>query len=153
MGLEFSFINKPVIYISTDIEEYQQNRGIILDDYDFWAKDKCSTYKEFIKLIEISNSQNQNNNYINNKIHYNDLKDGGCKEICDFLFDGNFISNKVIRHKSELISTKQQLEEINQSIEEQKNLINYLQSEKERLNLIENSKGWKLLEQLRKIIR
>ena len=53
LGLEFSFINKPVIYISTDIQEYQQNRGIILDDYDFWAKDKCSTYNEFIKLLEI----------------------------------------------------------------------------------------------------
>ena len=37
IGTEFSFLDKPVIYIATDLEEYKNNRGIILDDYNFWV--------------------------------------------------------------------------------------------------------------------
>ena len=157
VGPEFLFLDRPVLYNMSDIDEYIENRGIMFGNRDFWlAGPSFCTFDELIdesyKLLTDESyfkeiRQNKKDMWIGN------LKDGGCKEICDFLFDENSISDKVVKHKSDFIDMKEQIKKNNQTIEEQKNLINYLQSEKERLNLIENSKGWKLLEQLRKLRR
>ncbi|AJS60369.1 CDP-glycerol glycerophosphotransferase family protein [Paenibacillus sp. IHBB 10380] len=33
---DFLFMNKPTIFVNTDIEEYRKERGLILEPYDFW---------------------------------------------------------------------------------------------------------------------
>lgn len=157
VGPEFIFLDKPVLYNMCDIDEYMENRGVIFGNKDFWlAGPSFSTFNELInesyKLL-IDETYFKNIRQSKKNLWIGNLKDGGCKQICDFFFDGNLISDKVVRHKSDFINMKEQIKKSNQTIEEQKNLINYLQSEKERLNLIENSKGWKLLEQLRKLRR
>ena len=34
---DFLFMNKPTIFVITDIEEYRKNRGLALEPYDFWS--------------------------------------------------------------------------------------------------------------------
>ena len=102
-------------------------------------------------MLEVLNFQNKNNNYINNKIHYNELKDGGCKEICDFLFDHNLVSSKVKRYKSELYELKSKNEEYEKCIADKNEIIKKLSCSDIRLKEIENSKSWILIEKMRKI--
>jgi CDP-glycerol glycerophosphotransferase (TagB/SpsB family) len=56
---DFLFMNKPCIFVNTDIDKYREERGISLEPYDFWtAGPKVKTQEKL--QIEIVN-------YINNK--------------------------------------------------------------------------------------
>lgn len=47
---DFLLLNRPVMFIPYDLEEYENNRGLIIDNYDFWTPGpKISTFKEFIQ--------------------------------------------------------------------------------------------------------
>lgn len=49
---DFLFMNKPVMFINADIEEYRRHRGISLEPYDFWtAGPKVTTQDEIEKEI------------------------------------------------------------------------------------------------------
>ncbi|MHA1864223.1 MAG: CDP-glycerol glycerophosphotransferase family protein [Candidatus Thorarchaeota archaeon] len=57
IGYDFLLVNKPMIFIPYDLEEYEKHRGLIIDDYDFWTPGpKVSSLKEFLKYIELCNS-------------------------------------------------------------------------------------------------
>ena len=105
VGAEFSFLDKPVIYIATDLEEYVTNRGIILKDYDFWTeKEYCLSYKNLISKIDASIGKKKVMK--NKKEMFGLLKDGGCEQICNFLFENFNISTNIKRYKSELLEVK-----------------------------------------------
>ena len=36
LGIDFLILNKSVIYINKDVKEYEQNRGIIFSNIDYW---------------------------------------------------------------------------------------------------------------------
>ena len=43
---DFLFMNKPIIFVTTDIDEYRKERGLALEPYDFWtAGPKVETQK------------------------------------------------------------------------------------------------------------
>ena len=49
-------MNKPIVFVNTDIEEYREERGISLEPYDFWtAGPKVQTQdgleKELLKSL------------------------------------------------------------------------------------------------------
>ena len=53
---DFLFMNKPIIFVNADIEEYRKERGISLEPYDFWtAGPKVQTQdtleKEILKSL------------------------------------------------------------------------------------------------------
>jgi CDP-glycerol glycerophosphotransferase (TagB/SpsB family) len=51
--IDFLLLNRPCIFVPYDLEEYQEKRGLLYDDFDFWTPGyKVSTYKEFISAIE-----------------------------------------------------------------------------------------------------
>lgn len=61
---DFLFMNKPTIFINTDIEDYRRERGIILEPYDFWTagpkvNNQESLQIELIKCIEDKNYYKQ----------------------------------------------------------------------------------------------
>lgn len=150
VGAEFSFLDKPVIYVATDLEEYTENRGIILKDYDFWTeKNYCFSYDELISKINLFIGKKKR--IKNRKELYGNLQNGGCREICDFLFEENKISSNVKRYKSELFELKEKNDIQNEVIEEQISTIKKLTESDIRLKEIENSKGWKILEKIRKL--
>ena len=150
LGLEFSILDKPVIYISTDKKEYYNERGIIFNNYDFFTDGiECTKLIDMIKLINsmIHKKYKQKNK----KLIYGELEDGGCKQICDYLFDGIKISKKIKRHSS----MEQELKEKNSYLEEicllQDKDIKKLTERDIRLTEIENSKTFIALEKIRRI--
>lgn len=152
VGTEFSFLDKPVIYIATDLEEYVTNRGIILKDYDFWTeKEYCFSYEDLISKIDSCIGKNKIQK--NKKDLFGNLKDGGCKQICDFLFENFNISPDVKKYKSELFELKNKVDSQKDIIKEQINTIEKLTESDIRLKEIENSKIWKMMENIRKLKR
>ena len=155
IGTEFLFLNKPVLYNVCDAEEYIKNRGILLGNLDFWLAGPSfnsfsSLILEMSKLLSdplyFKKERDEKRN-----LWFGDLKSGGCKQICDFLFEENNISNNVKRYKSIRLDLEKSNNEYKNTINAQKETINRLTNSEIELNLIKNSKGWKLLEKARKV--
>ena len=155
IGTEFLFLNRPVLFNVCDIEEYKKNRGLLFGDSDFWFPGPTfRTQKELIE--ETEKLLNDKNYYLNErenkkKLWFGSLKDGGCKQICCFLFENNNISTNVKRHKSEIIELRLLEKKQKSIIQEQTQTIKKLTESDIRLKQIEASKSWKLLEKIRKI--
>jgi len=72
---DFLLLNKPIIFIPTDIEEYRKKRGFLLEPYDMWTPGpKVYTQKELQN--EILKSLNDPSYYaeererLKNIVHY-----------------------------------------------------------------------------------
>ena len=99
---------------------------------------------------------NDKNYYLNDrenkkKLWFGSLKDGGCKQICCFLFENNNISTNVKRHKSEIARLKLLEKKQKSIIQEQTQTIKKLTESDIRLKQIEASKSWKMLEKIRNL--
>lgn len=87
--IDFLMLNRPCIFIPYDLENYEKGRGLLLDDYDFWAPGyKVLTYKEFIfslkKIINNEDSYMGRRIDIRNQFHY--YNDGNsCKRVFELI--------------------------------------------------------------------
>ena len=152
LGIEYTFLNKPVIYLIRDIEEYNIKRGVIFDNYSFWMPGpKVSNFMELKHSINdcLKSDNIINDEYISKRnLWFGNLSDGGCKQICDFIFDKNLISKNINYY----VDSEEKLEVENSNLREQvENLSAEISSKQNELDLVLNSKGWKLLESFRKI--
>lgn len=53
---DFLFMNKPIVFVNADIEEYRKERGISLEPYDFWTagpkvQNQYALEKEILKSL------------------------------------------------------------------------------------------------------
>lgn len=155
VGVEFLFLNRPVIYIDKDEEEYRNNRGIILGDYSLWSQGvTCSDLNGLEKIIDDLIKNNLDFTYYYNQrknLWFGNLQDGGCKQICDYLFDDNKISKNVKYYKDNEEILEKTNKEYKNIIDFQNETIKELNNSLIELNAIKNSKGWKLLEKARKV--
>jgi len=63
---DFLLLNRPIIFISTDLEEYSMSRGLILEPYDFWTPGpKTTTFQDFIREL---------NNFLINPRYYEEKR-------------------------------------------------------------------------------
>lgn len=155
IGTEFVFLDKPVLFACGDSDEYFENRGILLGNFDFWtpgpiSNNISSLLKETKKLLTDTNYyKNERIKY--KKLWFDNTKDGGCDKICDFLFDGYNINSNVVRYKSNQLEINREVIELRNIVKEQTTTIKKLTESEIRLKEIENSKSFKILEKIRKI--
>lgn len=158
LGIEFLYLNKPVIYIDTDVEEYMKNRGICYNNFDFWSSsmsvNNLSALKEKLDFyLKYDNDLPQNLKEKRN-LWFNNLEDGGCKNICSYFFtdDGNLRNDL-----NPYVNDSKKIVQLNNIITQKEEDIKYFKrlsaQRKEELNLVYNSKSWKILEKLRKVKR
>lgn len=152
IGTEYSFLDKPTIYISTDLKEYKQERGLILDDYEFWTEGcECNTFEKLKMLINSCDNKVVSKN---KKLFYGDLIDGGCNRICNFFFDDNgSLRKEITRNKNYFETTIGLKKKIKIEQEEKAKIENKNSELQQKLNELYNSKGWKFLEKIRRIKR
>ena len=56
---DFLLLNRPMMFIPYDLKEYEQQRGLSVDDYDFWTPGpKVSSMQEFIDYVKTCISGN-----------------------------------------------------------------------------------------------
>lgn len=86
---DYLITNKPIIFLFNDIEQYEKNRGFLVEPVDFWTPgEKVKSYEDFINCI---NSFNEGiDKYYNNRSivtdiihHYKDTN--SCKRVCEEL--------------------------------------------------------------------
>lgn len=146
LGIEYLFLNKNVIYIDTDKDDYMNNRGICYENFNFWSSntaiDNISDLKEKI------DNYLEKDNFIfeeQKKLFFNNLENGGCKNICNYFFEED--GKLKVGIKTVINSNKE-----NELLKEKNEKLEYVVKEKEKeLNTIYSSKAWKLAEKLRKI--
>lgn len=169
LAIEFLYQKKQVIFINNNLNTFIDKRGIFFNDYNFWSENNSvSTFKELkSKILE--------NSFLINEEKYNlwygNFKNGGCKEICDYIFINNKINPQLKKLQIRSFNTKTNEEIL--EIEKQKNtLLNQIdkleihnneisiQNEKlnnlnyvlnEELKLIKQSNSWKLISKIRKL--
>ena len=161
IGVEFLFLNKPVLYSIGDLDDYQKNRGVVFGNIDFWCPGpKCTSFKDL--KVEMKKLLNDNTYYERERnekreLWIGSLEDGGCDKICDFIFDRNTIRQDFVRRVSTFNSMKKQLDNKTKEINELKNKNQYLEDYNkilnDTLNLIYNSKSWKLIQKFRKMLK
>ena len=159
LGVEYTILDKPVIYLNNNIEEYKKNRGIIFENGEFWMENKTSNIEELLSTISKLKKQEISKN---KRVYFGDLKDGGCENIVNYFFDKSFKLRKNIKqYKDEYDyllddynnKVKKYMKEL-KLIEDKKNCFMVENDElREELKNIYNSKSWKILEKMRKILR
>lgn len=69
---DFLLLDKPIIFIPTDLEEYENSRGFLLDPYNFWAPGpKALQFDDF--LTELNNCIHDENYYRKERKLVNDI--------------------------------------------------------------------------------
>jgi CDP-glycerol glycerophosphotransferase (TagB/SpsB family) len=160
LGIEFVFLDKPVVYLTNDIEEYRKNRGFTFDNISFWmASYQVKKIDELIDAIDGSFSDNfKYKEELKNRkqLWFSDLKNGGCDRICNYLFDEDKINSNICKREytildeleNKLKETERLVDEKNKVIAQREERIKELD---EFIQKIINSKGWQFLEKVRKI--
>lgn len=160
LGIEFVFLNKPVIYLTNDVEEYRKNRGFTFDNIDFWMPGhQVKNINELKSGILDSLSEDfKYKEALKNKkqLWFSDLKDGGCDRICDYFFDDNKLrSNIKGKGVGILDELNDRIKELSKIVDEKNEVIAKREARIKELDdfiaQIINSKGWKFLETVRKI--
>jgi len=155
IGTEFVFLDRPVLFNISDIEEYTENRGLLFGNKDFWFpgptfKTMKNLMKETKKLLS-DTSYFKEERQEKKELWFGDLKSGGCEQICNFLFENFNISTNVKRYKSELFELRNKVDSQKEIIKEQIGTIEKLTESDIRLKEIENSRSWKILEKMRNL--
>lgn len=157
LGIDFLILNKPVIYINNDVDQYKKNRGIIFSNTDFWMPGyKSKTITELIDNIEEANKYGIHCDQLKMKnIWFGGLENGGCEQICNFIFDKNGINKKIKYYKDIEDILNQKLENDKILMKEKDDIIDARNARIRELDAfiseIINSKGWQTLEKLRNI--
>lgn len=163
---DYLLLEKPVLFIHADSDEYNDKRGILFNDFDLWFPGpKVKTIDEFIsetnKLfanpLYYKNERERYNNVVNNSSQLNPAEN--CKRLADFIFDkvldeNKFEKNRYQKQIHELtyeINTKnnelniKEIELYNKNIELQ-HKINVLNNKEVELNIKNNELDQKINE-------
>ena len=137
LGLLFLILDKPVLYFSSDVNDFSNSRGILFNDFNFWTNnDTIDTIDEFKEKVSRElNTSNIESVRKRKNLFFGNLKDGGCSNIVDYFFDkdGNLKSNIKYTYDENYVLKQENLKL------------------KEELDNIYNSKGYKFLEKIRKL--
>lgn len=69
---DFLFMNKPSVFINTDIDQYRKEKGILLEPYEFWTAGPKVKDQENLE-IELLKSVNDKNYYGEKRLELRDL--------------------------------------------------------------------------------
>lgn len=156
--IDYLILDKPVCFLNSDIKEYSSNRGILLDNFNFWfpgplINDFKNLKLEIYKLLNNRSYYSKERKMFVNLMFGNNKKDN-CKRFCEYFFDDkrNIIKEcKKFKSVEYREIAKNQSKEILFKDKKIDELI-YLNDELQiRLNTITKSKGWIFLEKLRNV--
>ena len=160
LGIEFLFLDKPVIYLVNDLEEYTKNRGFTFNNLDFWMPgNRVKNLYDLIEAIDgsiVEDFKYKEEFAKKKKLWFSNLEDGGCKNICDYFFEGDKLKKEIIDEKpSPIHILKERVEELSRTVDEKNAVIAQREARIKELDdfiaQIINSKGWKFLEGMRNI--
>lgn len=133
IGIEFLYLNRPILYAVKNYEEYSMNRGLVFDNLNFWtAGPKVSTIDDL--LFEISELLTNEEYFCKERKFFYDLwfsevPINNCERICEFLFKNGKIASNVRRYFDPEIILENKIEKLTTNYESIESLLK--QTEKE----------------------
>ncbi|MDO5555813.1 MAG: CDP-glycerol glycerophosphotransferase family protein [Clostridia bacterium] len=173
--VEYLLLERPVLFLHKNLEEYKKKRGIILDNINFWSPGpQITTLQSFKKeidcLLSDDNYYSQERKTFKTIMFDNNYKNV-CKKTFEFFINStdftlncttfnsnerNIINNlKELSNKyNDLEVQKNKLKQINNNYEiEVTNLKQINNNLNLELEAIYNSRSWKIVNKFKKIIR
>lgn len=146
LGLHYLMLEKPVIYLKNDLKDFNDTRGILFGNFDFWADDNvAANFDSLITKID------ENLNYPNierikqkKNLLFGSLKNGGCKEICNCIFNNDGQLNNDLKAQK---NYEEQLKLENQKTKEELRIVN------DELIAIKNGRLYKIVSKLKKYMK
>lgn len=94
---DYLLLNRPIIFTPLDLEDYEKNRGFLVEPYDFWAPGpKCYTLgelkEEIQKCLSESNYYEKEREIVCNIVHH--YKDDNSSQRVWNLIDDLIMTNK-----------------------------------------------------------
>ncbi len=89
---DFLLLDKPIVFIPTDLQEYEKSRGFLFDPYNFWAPGpKPLIFTDFLaeltKYIKDENYYKKERTIVNDIVNkYQDSKSS--ERLYNLVFDG-----------------------------------------------------------------
>jgi CDP-glycerol glycerophosphotransferase (TagB/SpsB family) len=86
---DFLYMDKPIIFLNSDLKEYRENRGIALEPYDYWTAGP-KVQNQICLQEEINNYLNDKNYYKKDRdrlspVFFKDKNSQPCKIIWDYI--------------------------------------------------------------------
>lgn len=157
---DFLILDKPVCFLNKDIKQYKANRGMILDVSSFWfpgplIKNFDDFKFEINKLLSDKTYYSIQRKLFVELTFQKNIKNIS-KNICKYLFEGDFdmfSNSKNILVNDINYKYKKLLNDNDYKQKQIDKLENEIIDLKKQLKTIINSKGWRVLEKIRKVIR
>ena len=156
--VEYLILDKPVVFLHKNLRDYTDNRGIILNDINFWSPGpQVEKIDDLINEINKLLSQKsyfctERTNF--KKIMFDDNVKDICKKTYDFFFDDNF-NLKCTPFLSPERKLNKKYKDLNNKYTELQGVYNVLSQENEKnkneLDTIHNSRSYKLFSKLQQI--
>ena len=155
--VEYMLLNRPVVFLHRNIDEYSYNRGIILNNIDFWSPGpQVETINDLIKEIDSLLSDksyyfSERNNFT--KIMFDNNTKDFCKKTFDFLFDKNLQlkCTPFITEEKVTLTNLKDLSEKNSALQDYNNaLLEENEKLKAELDYIHYSRSYKLFSSVQK---
>lgn len=164
--VEYLLLTRPVAFLHRNLSDYTQNRGIILNNINFWSPGpQINTIDSFKK--DVSKLLENPNYYLKErlnfkKIMFDDNSENICKKTFDFFFNNDSFSlnckpfytdeKKLIEDFRSLKTEKESLENEIQTLKFQNSQLNEnTLAFKTELEIIYNSRSWKAVNTFQKI--
>ncbi len=164
---DFVAIDKPVCFLLNDLENYKKSRGVIFNDIDFWCPgpyiNNLDNFKiETKKLLTNKKYYDKERKNYKKIVFENNIKNIS-ENICKTLFDSKFkLKPKAVKKDYDdlLYENQKYKKELKEKIDENKLIKEEVEKQKvkiydlsKNLDMIYNSKSWKILEKIRRMIR
>lgn len=156
--VEYLLLDRPVLFLQKDIDDYLSKRGIILNNRDIWFPGPMANNLQDL-ITCITNLLYKTEYFYDERNRFKKLMLSNNTHICQALFDFLFDSTNLNLKHTPYISKEEQLKidlsnsgkqicTLNSKIT---NLIQQNKQLKDEINLIYNSKSWKILQIFQKI--
>lgn len=151
--VEYLLLDRPVLFLQKDIDDYLSKRGIVLNNHDIWFPGPMANNLQEL-ITNIGNLLYKTDYFLDERNRFKKLMLSNNTHICQSLFDFLFDStNFSLKHKP-YVSKEEQLKiDLNNSQSQicalnskVNNLATQNKQLKDEIKLIYNSKSWKLFQ-------
>jgi len=142
---DFLLLNRPVLFVQADKEEYRRTRGILFDDFDLWFPGPAVTTVDTLKT-EVERLLSDPGYYRHERERFNTVVNGNvtdaCSRVTHFLLDILPVDKNVLARLNETVERAKRLDERVRSLEEQCRQTEQQRADGERqLHLVEDERA------------